>query len=345
MVEVNPDLHPDETEVPRNIRATLEALLNQGIDSREFAPAIKNRRTTEIIDGMHRLEADPTWPITEVDLDPVWERIVRLILNWNRRGMEQPEMTESLDFIAEQTGWTGEQISQNTGIPRSTVYKYLPDKYKRPYKHKGDATTTNVHGETFPDLSGLMSEPNEKPEVTPRHEFSDVRVPDWLQKRFDELDRKRTEEEKAIGGPSEAEAGTETISEDEILTHEELPKESTIEVVLPQKEEEPEPKTPEETLAEIYNELPVPPPTRFLQTALKRDFPGLSNEQIMDVIERTPQPPEPDRLTRIYGFSCPCCGTWKPQSSMQRIVTELMKRDPKLALLVKERLGKQGLLT
>ena len=79
--------------------------------SREFAPAIKNRRTGEIIDGMHRLEADPTWHIIEVDLDPIWERIVRLILNWNRRQLPPEEMAENLDFIAEQTGWTGYEIS------------------------------------------------------------------------------------------------------------------------------------------------------------------------------------------------------------------------------------------
>ena len=317
------ELRPHEAEVPRNIRVTLEALLNQGVDSREFAPAVRNRRTGKIIDGMHRLEADPTWPIIEVDLDPLWEMIVRLILNWNRRGMEQPEMTASLSFIAEQTGWTGYEISKRTGIPHATVYRYLPDKYKdKKYPGRPEAVEDADAASIFSNenISGLIegSETTETPEVAPRHELPKVRVPDWLQKRFDQLDRER-------------EAAT--------LEHEEIPK-TFVEVALPEEEEEPEPMTPEETLAEIYEELPVPPPTRFLQTALRRDHPDLTEEQINEIIEET-RPPEPDRLNTPCGYSCPVCGTWRPPSSMKRLVRELEKRDPPLAALVKERLKQQ----
>jgi len=312
------ELRPDEAEVPRNIRVTLEALLNQGVDSREFAPAVKNRRTDEIIDGMHRLEADPTWPIIEVDLDSLWERIVRLILNWNRRGMDQPEMTKTLDFIAKETEWTPQEVSKNTGIPYRTVMRYISDEYKefvQPSKKKTDSQELKTEQDR-----GLPSgNPLADAAITPHHEIPEVRVPDWLQKRFDQLDRER-------------EAAT--------LEHEEIPK-NLVEVALPVEEEEPELMTPEETLSEIYSELPVPPPTRFLQTALRRDHPDLTEEQIDEVIERT-RPAEPDRLTRIYGVTCPSCGTWKPTSSMQRIVTELEKRDPELAVLIKERLTKQG---
>lgn len=76
---------------------------------------------------------------------------------------------------------------------------------------------------------------------------------------------------------------------------------------------------------------------------MRHDHPDLSEEEIEEVIERTPRPAEPDRLTRIYGFACPTCGTWKPPSSMKRIIRELGKRDPELAALVKDRLERQGL--
>ena len=94
-------------------------------------------------------------------------------------------------------------------------------------------------------------------------------------------------------------------------------------------------------LNKIYGEFPVTSPTRFLQTALRCSHPDLSEQEIDEVIERT-RPSEPDWFNRVYGFSCPCCGTWKPPSSMKRLVKEPEKRDPKLATLVKKRLEKQG---
>ena len=198
------------------------------------------------------------------------------------------------------------------------MYRYLPDKYK---DQKYIPSKENEAMLPSGNISGLMPEPLEKQltpvVIAPRHE-TDVRVPGWLQRKFDELDR-----EKAM------------------LEHEELPKEY-VHVITPE-EEPPVEMTPYETLAEIYEELPVIPPKRFLETSLRRDYPNLSEQQIDKIIEET-RPPEPDRLKSVYGFSCPTCGTWKPPSSMKRLLRELEKRDPELAAIIKERLKQQGLI-
>jgi len=338
---LSPHLHPDESEVPSNIRVSLETLLELGIDPRVFRPVVKSSQTGEIVDGLHRLEADPTWPTMEGNFTPLQMTALRLVYNWNRRLYSNGEMAESLDSIAEETGWAPKDIAEKFGMSYRTVLHHISPKYKRSYSERGAAAAaSNSQLCENEDYSGLIADAPAA--IGPRHEILDVRVPGWLQQKFDELDKERAEEDeadRADEGPSETD--TETISEDP--PEENAIQSGTVEVVLPVEEEEPEPKTPEETLAEIYDELPVPPPTRFLQTALRRDFPNLSEQQIDEIIEET-RPPEPDRLKSVYGFACPTCGTWKPPSSMKRILRELEKKDPDLAALVKERLEKQGLI-
>lgn len=86
-----------------------------------------------IIDGKHRLEADPEWPKITVD----WltgnqdVEILRLISNWIRRKVSPEEKAQSIARIAELTKWTPTEISENLGIPYRTVVRYFPEELKR----------------------------------------------------------------------------------------------------------------------------------------------------------------------------------------------------------------------
>jgi len=57
------------------------------------------------------------------DFDPVTEKALRLILNYNRRSFTSEEMTESLDFIAEKKGESPTTISERIGIPYRTTMR------------------------------------------------------------------------------------------------------------------------------------------------------------------------------------------------------------------------------
>lgn len=86
-----------------------------------------------IIDGKHRIEADPLWPTVTVDWlkSDVDYEALRLISNWIRREVPPFEKRESLAKIAELTGWTPKEVSDNLGISYRTVMLYIPDEYKQ----------------------------------------------------------------------------------------------------------------------------------------------------------------------------------------------------------------------
>ena len=85
-----------------------------------------------VIDGLHRLEADPDWPRVTVDwlTNPVDAKALRIIANVVRREVSAEEKAEALGEVAEMTGWTPKEISETLGIPYRTIMRYMPDEYK-----------------------------------------------------------------------------------------------------------------------------------------------------------------------------------------------------------------------
>jgi hypothetical protein len=111
-----------EEEFVEMLRRTKEAL-------GAFYPVLKDQ-DGDVIDGFHRLEADPDWPTVTVSLkDKALLHVARLVTNW-RRDVSPEEKSRGLAIIAERKGWGAREISENLGIPYTTVVKYLPDKYK-----------------------------------------------------------------------------------------------------------------------------------------------------------------------------------------------------------------------
>jgi ParB-like chromosome segregation protein Spo0J len=84
-----------------------------------------------VIDGFHRLKADPDWPKFMVDgiTDPLQLARGRLIAN-ERRNVSPEEKGRLLREIYAYTKWTAKQMGEDLGWDISTVYKYLPDDLK-----------------------------------------------------------------------------------------------------------------------------------------------------------------------------------------------------------------------
>jgi hypothetical protein len=92
-----------------------------------------------VIDGMHRLEADDKWPKMRLENVETEEQslIARLISNACRRHVPAEEKTEMLGRLGEiylKEGVEPKRITleimEKTGMSYRWVMKYLPDKYK-----------------------------------------------------------------------------------------------------------------------------------------------------------------------------------------------------------------------
>lgn len=92
-------------------------------------PVLKDENG-RIIDGIHRLEADRNWPTQTVPIHGVDSDIARIVINVQRREVPPKEKTGMLKDLAEETGWSPEEIAEKTGMSVSWVRKYLPSKYK-----------------------------------------------------------------------------------------------------------------------------------------------------------------------------------------------------------------------
>lgn len=108
----------------------------------ELYPVLKDARG-KIIDGNHRLEADPNWKtqiVPEIDTD---EKLViaRMIANWQRRQVTPQEKAEWINALAEiyqKQGYKSlitsneivRKIVEVTGLSQPTVNAFLDDKYK-----------------------------------------------------------------------------------------------------------------------------------------------------------------------------------------------------------------------
>jgi len=86
-----------------------------------------------VIDGVHRIMADPEWPKVTIDWlkSSTESKILRLASNWLRRTVPDEEKAESLAAIAKETGWSPKELAENLGVSYRTVMRYLPDELKR----------------------------------------------------------------------------------------------------------------------------------------------------------------------------------------------------------------------
>jgi len=87
----------------------------------------------EIIDGAHRREADPKWPVWVLEdiNDPVKSVIARLVANTNRRTLDKKEISAGLRVIASMTNWSPHDIADAIGMSYRWVMLHLPDEFKR----------------------------------------------------------------------------------------------------------------------------------------------------------------------------------------------------------------------
>ena len=95
----------------------------------QLYPVLKSK-DGKIIDGMHRKHIDKNWPEHVVDVSGYMVAVARIVANVQRREVLPKEKTTMLKELADETGWTAEQIAENTGMSISWVRKYLPPKYK-----------------------------------------------------------------------------------------------------------------------------------------------------------------------------------------------------------------------
>jgi len=96
-------------------------------------------RYGNIIDGLHRFEADENWPkIALENIGTVKEKLIaRLISNVCRRHVSAEEKSEMLERLGEvyfdegiEPGKIAYEIAEETGMSYRWVMTYLPDKYK-----------------------------------------------------------------------------------------------------------------------------------------------------------------------------------------------------------------------
>jgi len=83
-----------------------------------------------VIDGIHRLHANKNWPKHIVPITGSKVRVARIVANLQRREVPPKEKTIMLKELAQETHWTPEEISENTGMSISWVRKYLPSEFK-----------------------------------------------------------------------------------------------------------------------------------------------------------------------------------------------------------------------
>lgn len=92
-----------------------------------------------LIDGFHRLEADPAWPVksmNEIDTD---EKLLlaRCVANTHRRGVENKELSKWINGLAQiyagqgfVAGTIAKHIAEQAGISYKTVTAQLRDEFK-----------------------------------------------------------------------------------------------------------------------------------------------------------------------------------------------------------------------
>jgi hypothetical protein len=143
----------------------------------------------DVIDGFHRLKANPDWPKYTVEgiTDPLQLAIARLVAN-ERREVSPEEKTRLLREIHVYTGWNTKRIADELGWSIRKVYLYLPDDIKDPGKAAAGALggsksaaslaapmDKSVSTATLPSQETTLEKPSpeEKPEKEEPKETSD----------------------------------------------------------------------------------------------------------------------------------------------------------------------------
>ena len=112
--------------------------LKKSLDKiRPLNRVVKSKDGT-VIDGLHRLAADPNWPTVQLDeIDTEDKKIVaRLTLNWMSRKVEPDEIKGAFTRLCQlhEDDWKGhysQHIADITGWDIDTIEKYLPPEYKQ----------------------------------------------------------------------------------------------------------------------------------------------------------------------------------------------------------------------
>jgi G:T-mismatch repair DNA endonuclease (very short patch repair protein) len=94
-------------------------------------PVLKDAQGN-VIDGFHRQNADPSWPsiiVGTVD-NPKKLELARLAANFCRRQISPSEFQNKIIFLIGKCGMKPEEIAEQTGISKTTIYKYMPQELK-----------------------------------------------------------------------------------------------------------------------------------------------------------------------------------------------------------------------
>jgi len=154
---------PSKTPIPESEDET--AFLKTSAERVGRISTVLMDRSGNVIDGLHRLKADPSWPASVVyDIDkkkdPVKFHLARLIVNVCRRQVSAQEKTEILSEIAKLTKWSPQQISEATGMSKRWVLAYLPEEYKR--SEPEELERARLAREKMPEIA---KEPETEPET------------------------------------------------------------------------------------------------------------------------------------------------------------------------------------
>lgn len=109
--------HPDSEEHIEDLKRSVAKVGH-------LEPAIRNKRTGHIISGSHRLAADSSWPVEEVDVDEFEEEIRMVHYNLQRR-MPQSETAAHIRRLLE--------MLEARGTPRQECFKAMLDQKIFPY--------------------------------------------------------------------------------------------------------------------------------------------------------------------------------------------------------------------
>lgn len=119
----------------------------------KLVPILKDAQGN-IIDGFHRIEADPKWKSITVETvdNPVKLELARLAVNFCRRRMSPSELQQRISFLVG-AGLSAEEIADKTGVGKTTVYKYMPQGFKD--SERSDAIKAGIqnHRKSYDECS------------------------------------------------------------------------------------------------------------------------------------------------------------------------------------------------
>jgi len=101
-----------------------------------------------VIDGFHRQNTDPDWPsITVKSVDsPVKLELARLAANFCRRTIPKSELENRIAFLIK-SGMKPDEIAEQTGISKTTIYANMPQELKDKTKVEAGKLGGEVSGQ------------------------------------------------------------------------------------------------------------------------------------------------------------------------------------------------------